>query len=70
MDISKGLKSRILMVNKYLNLLLQDKHHVELNDILTVVSPEMRAEVDIINDDVVWNIDMPEVEFVRARNVA
>lgn len=66
----KTLNAKIDMVNRYLNMLLRDRHQVTLTDILRVVSVEMRAKVDILHKHVFWNYgqaDGQEVEFIRRK---
>lgn len=66
----KTLNAKIDMVNRYLNMLLRDRHQVTLTDILRVVSVEMRAKVDILYKHVFWNYgqaDGQEIEFIRRK---
>lgn len=69
----KTLNAKIDMVNRYLNMLLRDRHQVTLTDILRVVSVEMRAKVDIVSDYVRYGADHimgQEVVFIQVRKVA
>lgn len=66
----KTLNAKIDMVNRYLNMLLRDRHQVTLTDILRVVSVEMRAKVDILHDHVFWSreqIEGKEVLFIQRK---
>lgn len=66
----KSLNAKIDMVNRYLNMLLRDRHQVTLTDILRVVSVEMRAKVDILHDHVFWSceqIEGKEVQFIQRK---
>lgn len=71
LDISqRALEAKVKTINQYLNLLLRDRHKVDLTDILRILSVEMRSKVDIVKDHEYWSLERlrdGDVEFIRLR---